>query len=583
MRRREYVVVHYAVLLAVLLIFVAGTRGLAAQDEKKIDANDQSKAAVMLFPIVKDGKWGYMDQAGKVVISPQYDCAWDFSEGLACVQVGLLRGYIDAKNTMVIKPWLPWGGKFCDGRAAAQTKAPPWGDNLMFYVQHQAWKYINREGKIVFGDFYTRPPDFREGISIVRGFVDVNGRAIPCDVKPEAVGPFSEGMAAVKKDGLWGYVDHSMKLVVEPKFADAGMFGDGLAAVGAMLDADDPAKTTTWTKAGKYSLGVRGAPEKTWGTNSIALDDGDSLALGGTKVFTFEVTAPAKEGRHNFQWQMQQAKGFGDTTPAVPVTVVGATNLPLFTTQPKVVTVAAGATATFTAAATGGTVAYQWKKNGADITGATGESYTTPAVTKADNDCRFSVVASNAAGRVRSVDALLTIKPDGLAAEKPATDASAAAGQENRARFIAQGVPDVMVAGQTYQVSIMMKNAGPKVMKWGFIDKAGQPVIEPVFADAWPFSGGLASVLINGKWGYIDKTGKEAIKAEYDYAWPFSEGLGRVLKGGKHGYVDAKGQMVIEPKYDVAWEFSRGLARVEIDGKEGYIDGKGKYVWEPTK
>lgn len=544
--------------------------------------NEATKAVVVLFPVVKDGKWGYMDQAGKVVIKPQYDCAWDFSEGLACVQVGLYRGYIDTTNGMVIKPWLPWSGKFSFGLAPAQTKAPPWGDNLMFYIQHNAWKYINREGKPVFGDWYNRPPDYREGFSTQggRGYLDMKGKMVPCDVKPEAVGTFSEGMGAVKKDGLWGYVDRSMKPVIECKFADAGMFGDGLAAVGMMLDADDPAKTATWTKAGRYCLGLKNASPQTWGTNSISLEEGDSVALGAVKVFTFEVTAPAKEGKHNFQWQMQTAKPFGDMTPAVSVLVVSATNLPVFTTQPKGTGVAVGGTATFTAAAKGDAVSYQWKKNGVDIAGATGEFYTTPAVTKEDNEARFSVVASNTTGRVRSVDALLTIKADGAAAEKPAGEV---AGQESRARFVAQSVPDVMVAGQVYQVSIIMKNAGPKVLRWGYIDKTGRVVIEPAFEDAWPFSGGLASVLINGKWGYADKTGKEVIKAEYDYAWPFSEGLGRVLKSGKHGYVDPKGQVVIEPKYDVAWEFSRGLARVEIDGKEGYIDGKGKYVWEPSR
>ena len=50
---------------------------------------------VELFPIVQEGKWGYMDKAGKVSITPKYDCAWDFFGGMACVQVGLLRGYID--------------------------------------------------------------------------------------------------------------------------------------------------------------------------------------------------------------------------------------------------------------------------------------------------------------------------------------------------------------------------------------------------------------------------------------------------------------------------------------------------------
>jgi hypothetical protein len=576
-------------LWGVAALCVAAGAPTLGEEEKKKDENEAAKAPVMLFPIVKGGKWGYIDQAGKVAIEPQYDCAWDFSEGLACVQVGLLRGYIDAKGTMVIKPWLPWGGKFSCGLAPAQTKAPPWGDNLMFYIQHQAWKYINREGKAVFGDWYNRPPDYREGVSIMggRGFMDTKGKSIPCDLKPEAVGPFSEGMAAVKRGGVWGYVDHSMKAVIEPRFADAGMFGDGLAPVGMMLDVDEPATTTTWTKAGKYSLGLRNASDKTWGTNSIPLEENETVGLGGIKTFVLEVTAPAKEGRYNIQWQMQQPKGFGDMTPNVSVTVGGATNLPVFTAQPKSAAVAAGETATFTATVTGaGPLTYQWRKNGADIAGATGESYTTPAGAKEDNQSLFSVVASNASGRVRSVDAALIVKSEGGGAESEKPKAEEPAGgakAENKARFVSQSVPDFMTAGQTYTISVTMKNAGPKVMKWGFVDKTGKMTAEPVFEDAWPMSGGLASVRKNGKWGYADKTGAMVIKPEYDYAWPFAGGLGRVLKGAKHGYVDAKGQMVIEAKFDVAWEFSKGLARVEIDEKEGYINPKGQYVWEPSK
>ena len=48
--------------------------------------------------------------------------------------------------------------------------------------------------------------------------------------------------------------------------------------------------------------------------------------------------------------------------------------------------------------------------------------------------------------------------------------------------------------------------AGPK---WGFLNKRGEVVIEPVFETAVSFSDGLAIVeLGGGEWGYIDKKGK---------------------------------------------------------------------------
>src|SRR5216684_2526572 len=40
-----------------------------------------------LFPIVKDGKVGYINKVGQVVIPPQYDGAFTFTKGLAAVEV----------------------------------------------------------------------------------------------------------------------------------------------------------------------------------------------------------------------------------------------------------------------------------------------------------------------------------------------------------------------------------------------------------------------------------------------------------------------------------------------------------------
>lgn len=57
-----------------------------------------------LFPIKKDGKWGYIDKTGKVVIEPQFDRAAGFSEGLAFVWIGNKGGWID-KTGNIIYSW----------------------------------------------------------------------------------------------------------------------------------------------------------------------------------------------------------------------------------------------------------------------------------------------------------------------------------------------------------------------------------------------------------------------------------------------------------------------------------------------
>jgi len=92
------------------------------------------------------------------------------------------------------------------------------------------------------------------------------------------------------------------------------------------------------------------------------------------------------------------------------------------------------------------------------------------------------------------------------------------------------------------------------------------------------FSGGLASVLQNGKWGFIDKNGKVVIPLIYEEALYFEEGLGSVKQNGKYGFVDRNGTIVIPTVYDKFEPFSEGLVAVSKDGKYGYLDKNGKAV-----
>lgn len=75
---------------------------------------------------------------------------------------------------------------------------------------------------------------------------------------------------------------------------------------------------------------------------------------------------------------------------------------PRLTRKPPVkLSVKAGAPASFSAAAAGSEpFAFQWSKNGADIPGATADTYTTPPLTAQDDKAAFAVRVSNAAGSV---------------------------------------------------------------------------------------------------------------------------------------------------------------------------------------
>ena len=49
-------------------------------------------------------KFGYIDKAGKIVINPQFDDAYNFFEGLASVGVEDKWGYIDQTGRYVWEP-----------------------------------------------------------------------------------------------------------------------------------------------------------------------------------------------------------------------------------------------------------------------------------------------------------------------------------------------------------------------------------------------------------------------------------------------------------------------------------------------
>jgi hypothetical protein len=68
----------------------------------------------MRFLVEVKGKYGFIDNTGKVVIPPHYSGAERFFEGLAAVTVGRKRGYIDEAGTMVIPPKYSWTVRFSD-------------------------------------------------------------------------------------------------------------------------------------------------------------------------------------------------------------------------------------------------------------------------------------------------------------------------------------------------------------------------------------------------------------------------------------------------------------------------------------
>ena len=136
----------------------------------------------------------------------------------------------------------------------------------------------------------------------------------------------------------------------------------------------------------------------------------DGAAIPGATQDSY-TTAPTTPDYDGALISVVVSNSFGSVTSVDATLTVTRATPPSITTQPADKTVAAGETAKFSVKAIGTPpLRYQWRKNGAEIAGATENSYTTPPTTQEDNGSLFSVVVSNSAGSVTSVDATLTVQ-----------------------------------------------------------------------------------------------------------------------------------------------------------------------------
>ncbi len=149
-----------------------------------------------------------------------------------------------------------------------------------------------------------------------------------------------------------------------------------------------------------FSVSVQGTAPFTyqWTKNDVAI----SGASTGT------LTLASAQLTDSGTYRVTVTNDFGSATSSATLTI-DAPQGPSITTQPQSLTVTEGGSAQFSVVATGTPVlAYQWRKNGAAISGATAATYTIPATQLSDAGT-YSVLVTNAYGSAPSADVTLTI------------------------------------------------------------------------------------------------------------------------------------------------------------------------------
>src|ERR1700749_2096921 len=135
-----------------------------------------------LKPIYENGRWGYADETGKVVIPARFDAARPFARGVA--QVGLVDEELPEIDA---RPNIKWG-------------------------------LIDERGRVLVELRYAYLRDFSEGLAAA---------AVLDAERPEG-SPVGRGD---RRNLKWGYIDASGREVIPMQFLSAGDFAEGLAAV----------------------------------------------------------------------------------------------------------------------------------------------------------------------------------------------------------------------------------------------------------------------------------------------------------------------------------------------------------------
>ena len=147
-------------------------------------------AAVMV-----NGKWGFIDCTGKVVVEPIYHEVLRFNKGIAQVRM--------------------WG-KF---------------------------GYVRKDGSFLFEPIFDSAPCEAKSVMVVRidegnvhryGMIDCDGNVL---LEPQSnfrIFHFHDDIACIaakteNRDEKWGYINIEGKVVVEPKYDDARDFSEGMS------------------------------------------------------------------------------------------------------------------------------------------------------------------------------------------------------------------------------------------------------------------------------------------------------------------------------------------------------------------
>ena len=246
-----------------------------------------------LYLLKVGNKWGYVNNAGYVVIEPRFQYAFVFEGSSARVRINSKWGMIDKTGRFIIEPQYDEIGHFRDGLSRVRKNGKVSfinetgkiivaieGDDQTvteykngvasfrikdknFYIDKNGsyitkdqfceaipcycykttcpivkeGKYglINAKGDVILNPKYDNINNEKDGLFLVQngnlyGFIDKMGNLV-IDLQFESANDFKDGLAEVKKNGKYGFIDKTGHFVIEPQFDSVMPFEDGIATI----------------------------------------------------------------------------------------------------------------------------------------------------------------------------------------------------------------------------------------------------------------------------------------------------------------------------------------------------------------
>ncbi|MBY0358304.1 MAG: WG repeat-containing protein [Candidatus Obscuribacterales bacterium] len=207
----------------------------------QIPASYVETASEEMLKFTRNGKYGFCNTTGHIVIEPSFNQVGQFSEGLAWFRKEFLRqsskstpeeqkvGFINKTGTVVIKPNYQMADDFSNGMARI----------AVFNNSKINNGYINRKGKLVIPAIYRTARPFAEGIALTSksdqpsSWEYINQRqTVIKTIKHCQSNSMSEGLLYIQDDQQNGFMDSKGRLIINQKFLFPKNFSEGLAAVG---------------------------------------------------------------------------------------------------------------------------------------------------------------------------------------------------------------------------------------------------------------------------------------------------------------------------------------------------------------